>query len=319
MYRWLLVLVLSVASAPAWGQSADTTTRAYNASAAAARQVTQLSAQRNSLAQRWQDELRAVDRLKSSRSWNRDRELRAKLSDANELGKQLETAEADLRRAVVQLAAARRALISAIDAELAASPVAPRRAQLDKARAEVVPQTRRAHRIVLPDMQIDPLADPEELDQQATALRESEAELQKQIIGLETQGQELERIDILRKQHDRTKEMDQRDDNSSRRTAPVGTGRGGAEALGDNNPAPDAIPTSGGPAPSFEADVSIALEKVVDPSTLDTLNRAERTGDPGKRAAAAKQTRNAVAAKLDQLRAKRKQVEDRAKQLRNKR
>jgi hypothetical protein len=316
MYRWVIVLVLSVASATAWAQSVDTTTRAWNAAVAAERQVTQLATQRNALARRWQDELQTVDRLKKSRSWRRDRELRDALSEANELGKQLETANAELATAQRRLATARRDVIAAIDAELAASPTTPRRAQLERARVQVAPQ-RKVHRIVLPDMQIDPYADPEELDQHAVALRESEIELQNQIKGLEAQATELERVDQLRKAHDRTREMDVRDNNDSRRNTTSDKSRGAAEPFADQN-SPEGRPgeTTGVPPPAFEMDASITLAEVVDPSTIDSLNRAQRSGDPKERAAAAKRARDAVARKLQQLRTTRKQVEDRAKQLR---
>ena len=277
------------------------------------RQVSQRVARRNELAQRWQDELHAVDRLKDSpRSWRRDRELRDKLSEANEVGTQLETANAELAVAQSQLVAARRVLLAAIDSELATGPTTARRARLDQARAAIVPASPRVHRIVLPDMQIDPLADPEELDQQASAVRQTEVELHNQIVGLEAQAAELERVAMLRKQHDRAREMDQRDDNNARKGA-TPNGRSGEAALTATDGA------AARPDPAFEVDASITLAEVVDPSTIDSLNRAQRSGDPRQRAAAAKQARDAVASKLDQLRAKRKLIEDRARQLRGQR
>ncbi len=326
MRPWVLALVLSAASvAPvgrAWAQPAglvESTTRAYNSSSAAERRVADLAAQRNTLAQRYEDELRSIDRLKNQRaSWRRDRELRDQLSEANESAKKLASVTSDLAAAQTQLASARRVLISAIDAELAANPAATRKAQLDTARAQIMPTRRAAHRIVLPDLQIDPLADPEELDQQAAALRASEAELARQIGGLDTQAKELDRVAMLRKQHDRTNEMDRREDNTSRRNTPASGGRGGSpEAVADSG-GPDGRPgEAGAPPPSFEAEASVVLAEVVDTSTLDSLDRAQRSGDPKQRAEAAKRARDAVAAKLDLLRIKRAQIEQRAKQLRN--
>ena len=58
------------------------------------------------------------------------------------------------------------------------------------------------------------------------------------------------------------------------------------------------------------------LADVVDPSTLDVVSSAQRSGDPGKRSKAAAKTRDAVKAKLDLLRQKRALIEARAKQLR---
>jgi hypothetical protein len=188
MLRWILMFVLAVASATGWAQSGsgslmDQTTQAWNVSAAAEQALTSANRLRIDLNAKFQVELEAIKRLKNSpRSWRRDRELKDKLSDTDALARKLETATGDVRRATEQLAAARRKLIVAIDAELASKPAAPRRAQLDQARAQVAPQSRKATRIVLPDMQIDPLADPEDLDQQA-AIKNAEIELQNQIRG----------------------------------------------------------------------------------------------------------------------------------------
>jgi hypothetical protein len=174
---------------------------------------------------------------------------------------------------------------------------------------------RKAHRIVLPDLQINPLWAPDELDQQAAALRESETELQAQMKGLEVQAKELEQIAILRKQHERTNEMNIRDESGSRRTTSPGSGKA-AEAADSAPPAPTTDRPGEGASPSFEMDASISLAEVVDPSTLDQLKSAQRSNDPEKRAAAARKAHDAVQKKLEQLRAHRKQVEERAKQLR---
>lgn len=321
MFRWLVVLLLTVASATGWAQSgslSETTTRAWNTSTTVEQTLVRASKNWNEINTKFRVELDAVARLKNSpKSWRRDRELRSNIADADALGRQLETASAEVRRATEQLAAARRTLIVAIDAELGAKPETSRKAQLDRARAQVAPQTRKATRIVLPDMQIDPLADPEELDQQAKAIQSAEAELAKQLKGLEEQSQELDRIAVLRKQHDRTTELDRRDDNSARKGATPGISRGGASAeeASPNSPSP----TDGAGRPdvsSFEVDAKITLAEIVDPSTIEQLNRAQRSNDPTRRAAVAKLTREAVTKKLQQLRDKRKAVEDRAVNLR---
>ncbi len=321
MRSWLIALFVTVACATAWAQSsplADTTTRAWNASAVAEGTLSSTSKAWSTINVKFRAELDAAQRLKNSpKSWRRDRELRAKLADAEALGRQLESASADVRRATEQLAAARRTLIAAIDAELASNPGASRKTQLDSARAQVLPKTKRVARIVLPDMQIDPLADPEELDQQAKAIAVAEAELANQLKGLEGQAKELDRIAVLRKQHDRSNEMDRRDDNSARKGGTPGTGRGagGTDAEASNSPAP---PTDTGrpDVSTFEMDATVTLAEIVDPSTIEELNRAQRSNDPSKRAAAAKLTQDAVKKKLQQLRDKRKAVEDRAATLR---
>jgi hypothetical protein len=324
MRSWLIALCMTVACATAWAQSsplADTTTRAWNASASAEQTLTRASKAWNEINVKFRAELDAAQRLKNSpKSWRRDRELRVKLADAEALGRQLEAASGDVRRAAEQLAAARRTLIAAIDAELASNPGAPRKAQLASARAQVLPKTKRVARIVLPDIQIDPLADPEELDQQAKAIQAAEVELANQLKGLEGQAKELERIAVLRKQHDRSNEMERREDSSARKGATPGTGRGAGSLQGEASEAPNtpAPPTDAGrpDVSTFEMDATVTLAEIVDPSTIEELNRAQRSNDPSARARAAKLTQDAVKKKLQQLRDKRKAVEDRAATLR---
>lgn len=347
MQRWVLVLVLMVGAATARAQSAPApanaptpaaaiTQRAQDAVAAGERRVAQLSAQRQTLNQQFAEQQRAAAELKRQKpSWRRDRELREQLAEEHETATQLETVTHELAKADSELAAARRALIAAIDAEIAAGTSGPRAQQLVAWRKQLAPQVSSTpRRIVVPDTRIDPLADPEELDEQAAALREAEAQLQRQVTAYDQQSKELERVAALHREHDRAIEMDRRDDNGSRRTPQQPTGRTGTAAEAD-------APTTGGGAPPpsdsgglgtgppqpgsgrdvagpLDSDARTILGDVVDPSTLDALAREARSGDPAKRADAAKKLRDAVAAKLEQLRRGRLQVEQRAKQLRGK-
>ena len=240
------------------------------------------------------------------------------------------------RRRTRGLAASRRTLIAAIDAELATKPAAPRAGELARLKGQLSPQVadKKLHRIVLPDLEVDPLADPEELEQQAAALRASEAELAGQINQLTTQADRLARQAELRKQHARAEQLASRDDDQPRRDVTSPT-RGGGEAGAVNsdglgNPTGPVTQGSGSnedggfgssssSTPGGELDESatrFVLSEVVDASTLDALDRAHRTGDPGQRASAAKRTRDAVAARLRQLRARRAQIEQRARDLR---
>lgn len=327
MLRWWLVLVLTVASATGWAQPAapaTVTAKAQEVATAAERRVQQLVARRAALNARYEAELRVIDRLKQQRkSWRQERELADKLSEANETATALANVTRELAAAHGQLAGARRVLVTAIDTELRAGAAGPRAAHLGRLRAQLVPQVRRpVHRIVLPNAELDPSADPEDLDQQAAALREAELELQRQIAALDRQASELERVAELRKSHDRAIVLDRRDDaQPSRNPTQGGGGRNlGTSAGADDANAPPTSPESGGGggggAPTFEADASIVLSEVVDPSTIDALTRAQRSGDPAQRAKAAQRTRDAVKARLEKLRAQRALVEQRAKQLR---
>ncbi len=333
MSRWFLVLVLAVASATgvAMAQPAATA-RAQGDATTLERTVSRLSAQRAQLAKAYAEELEAIDRLKKQRaSWRRDRELRDSLAAANDTATKLGAATGELARANTALAAARRTLVVAVDAELANRPVAARATELVKLRAQLVPQVagRKLHRIVLPDLEVDPLADPEELEQQAAALRDSEAELSRQVVGLEKQAKELDEVAKLRKAHDRASDLAKRDDDQPQRTAQTGGARGGvfggggAETSNDQgSPAPESAGGGGGVSnggtgsgPSglsgggFESDATVVLSGVVDASTIDTLTRAQRSGDPAQRALAAKKARDAVAGRLEQLRKKRAEIE----------
>jgi hypothetical protein len=128
----------------------------------------------------------------------------------------------------------------------------------------------------------------------------------------------------LRKQHDRAGDLARRDDDQPRRGAPTNPARGGVASEDTSSPAP--TNGSGGPPPSndnrdplpssVESDAPVVLQDVVDPATIDSLQKAQRSGDPAQRAAAAKRARDAVEARLAQVRAKRAAIEARAKQLR---
>jgi hypothetical protein len=329
MYRWFLVLLLTMASAVAWAQSvppANITGKAQEVAGAAERRVTQLQAQRQRLAARYEGELSAIDRLKQKKkTWNSERELKDKLSAANETATQLRDLDRSLTAARSQLAGSKRVLIAAIDAELAAKPVPARVQVLQKLRAQLVPQMKlpAAHRIAIPNFEIDPNADPEDLDAQAAELRQIEAELMRQVTSLDKQSKDLERVAELRRSHDRANVLDRRDDGTPTRNTPPG-GNNGARGLGEasDSPAPQEDGAGGGdnsPPPAdmgFENEATVVLQDVVDPSTIDTLTSAQRSGDPSKRSKAAAKTRDAVKAKYEQLRAKRQLIEQRAKQLR---
>ncbi len=328
MLRWLIALALTVAPATAWAQPAPASTaKMQEIAGVAERRVATLLSQRGTLTVRYEAELRAIDQVKQQKkSWNHDRDLKEKLSAANETALQLGKLDRDLAAAQSQLVGARRELVTAIDAELATKPPAARVAVLQRLRDQLVPKVKPSvRRIAIPNLDVDPNADPEDLDAQAAELRQIEGELAQQVASLDKQSQDLERVDELRKAHVRTNTLDRRDDNTPSRNAPTGTS--GSRNLGDaaeTAPAPtdmhDGPPSGGGeppPAePSFEAEASVVLQDVVDPSTIDTLTSAQRSGDPGKRSKAAAKTRDAVKAKLDLLRQKRALIEQRAKLLR---
>jgi hypothetical protein len=326
--RWVLVLAVMVASATVWAEprpatpAMTVTTGAETATRAAERQVQQLTTSRADLAQRYQDQLTQIDRLKNQRaSWRRDRELRDRLSESLETANLLSAATHDLERAKSGLESARRAYLLAIDTELGGGAAPARVQQLVRAKAQLVPQIRDVpRRIVIPDFEVDPLADPEELDQRAAELRAAENDLSRQLSGLKAQAAELDHLVLLRKQHERAGELFNRDDEEPRHNTvrpgnegTVDEGGGGASGVGR--------PNAGAPgtsAPNFENFVPIVLADVIDASTINSLEAAQRSGDPVLRAEASHLAGNAVGKRLGEIKKRRLEIEERARLLRAK-
>lgn len=317
------------AQTPAIPAQQQSTTKAQEVVYATYRRVAELTAQHKTLWAQYQAELAAIDRLKQKKkSWNQERELKSKLAAGEETASKLQQLDRQIATAQAQLVGARRVLVTAIDAELATKPPGPRADALSRLRTQLVPKVKpsAAHRIAIPSLEVDPSADPEDLDAQAAELRQIEAELQRQITSLDKQSKDLERVAEMRRSHDRTIALDRREDNTPTRNTPAGdkgSGRnlGDAAETGDDSPSQNPTgPGESSPPPAsemgFESEATIVLQDVVDPSTIDTLTTAQRSGDPSKRSKAAAKTRDAVKAKLDLLRQKRGLIESRAKQLR---
>ncbi|HEY1812036.1 MAG TPA: hypothetical protein VGG74_06735 [Kofleriaceae bacterium] len=348
MLKLWVACALTVASASVWAQPAPATAtvvqvapsvvaatdHARGAVVAAGQRIKAIAAQRDRLKQHFADQTAAIERLKNERqSWRRDRELNASQSDAKDTSDQLTGLERQLADAGKALADARRAFASAIDAELAAGATGPRGGQLARERADLdAVLGAKPKKIVMPDdVKIDQL-DPEDLEQQDQIIADTEKQLSNQISGLDQQASELQRVAELRTSHDRANDMMIRDDDQPHRDVHGTTASGTTQTIGAAAPANGAGGASGSTGAgtggndfngnsdhgnsSFETEASFVLGEVIDPSTLDTLARASRSGDPAKRAAAARATRDAVAARLDQLKKKRAQIEQREKQLR---
>ncbi len=327
MFRWLVCIVLVVASPTVWAQApratASATAQAQDTMRSAERRLATVSRERQALTTRYAEETSAIERLKKQRSsWRQQRELKDKLAVANDTAAKLRKLDQQVAAAEDAVSGARRQLVASIDAEIATSPSAVRTAELERLKRQVQPSAgRRVARIVLPALEVDPLADPEDLEAQAAAMRDGEAQLIAQISSLDRQSRELDTVAELRKQHDRASELSRRDDDAPQRTRDNGGAAGGRVATqADSSGRPDSEPPPQAPetgvvthSSSFEAEVSVALSEVVDPTTIETLNRAARSGDPSQRAAATRRTRDAVKLRLQQLQRKRLEVEALAK------
>ena len=350
MLRWWLIFVLATAPAVAWGQSAAQTEQAVRQVAAADGKVQSLNRQRADLVAKLQSQLAEVEALKSQKaSWARNRELNSKQAEAKDTGDAIGALDKQLAAARDQLVNARRAELAAIDAELAAGATGARQAQLQKARALIAASQKTPKKIAMPSSEIDPSADADELEHQAAQLLKTESALQDEEKSLDQQASDLAEAAEVRKHHERANTLAQRDDDVPHRANQTSTTTGGAAGTkggADQQPAPTGSPGNGagsgsgggtgstlsGPdhsgtntesfggsdraGGSFESEVAIVLGDVVDQATIDGLARASRSGDPAQRAEAARKTRDAVRAKLEQLKKKRALIEARAKQLR---
>jgi hypothetical protein len=346
--------VLTVALATALAQPAQQPTpaafveKARESAKAVEQKLAQLTMLRADLRRHYDEELVGIDRLKKQKaSWRRDRELNKAQADAADSAKRLDAIDKQIKTAQHDVAKARGAVVIAIDNELRAGATGARAEQLAKLRAQVSPAAPAPKKIVIPNADIDPLADPEELERQAAALMAVEKQLEAQRMGLDKQQKELTQVAALRSAHERAGELSTRDDDQPHRGAQKPTGGKAAEGLsaptnGDSagSPPPGTGGGSGSGAggggstggtdtsiggdtfggdkhtSSFEQSTAIALGEVIDKSTIEDMLRAQRSGNPKERAEAAKLARDAVAKQIEQLKRKRALIEKRAKQLR---
>lgn len=307
------------------GRVAQGTTAVDQAAASVAKAESARAAvagERAKLARRYDGETAEIANLKRQKaSWRRDRALRAKLGASLETARALSVLAERVKKADADLARARAAAVIAIDRALPATPNGRRRADLVRMRRLWAPPPAPPRKILIPDEALDPLADPEELDQQVASLRDTEAELAREVARLDHQAGRFDRMAELRKQHERADELARRDESDPRR---LGVAARGGALEGAASPQPQTDSEDGfSPTPPPETDgagdardFATALSEVVDPSTVDALRRAERSNDPSARAAVARRARDAVTQRLATLRKRRAAIESRARELR---
>jgi hypothetical protein len=308
------------------GEHARATDRAAARVAAASADLSRATANKNQLARRYEGQLRDIDQLKKGRaSWRRDRLIRQHKAASLTTGRQLQELDQRIRAAAKRLLTRRRALVVAVDRELEAG--ASSRARTSKLRSMRRTAARALHRdkkIVLPDDTIDPLADPEELEYQASRLAQSEKQLTREISVLAERAKRYRHMDKLRKKQARAAEAGRWDDSRSRRT----TGRSGDRQNGAGTlAADDADGEAEGPSasplddePNFGgseySDPTVVLVDVVDTDTLDALRSAQVSSNLVVKAKAAERAHKQVRSQLERLRKRRQLIEKRAKRLR---
>ncbi len=347
----LLILALLLTGSVAVADPRQDTDKAMTELRTAEQSLRTAAAAKVALSGRYEEELRTIDRLKKQRgSWRRDRQLRDSLAVSLETAKKLEVATAEQKRAEARQQQAKQRTLLAVAAELRTPADAARSAALTRERDRLAPAAAPVRKIVLPELSIDPLADPEELEQQAAAIRESEAELAVQVASLDHRAARLGRAAELRKQHARASDLSEREQGQTRRGTFRENDRFSNDSGGDNgqpsndgNSSGDPSPNPQGPggsgggeagippepatptpqelAPTLSdaialAESSTVLGDVIDAASIESLRKAQVSADPAVRAAAAKKARDAAAAKLELLRKSRAAIEARARGLR---
>ena len=295
-----------------------------------------LRADKARMLKRHQKKLGDIDRLKRQRaSWRRDRQLRTHLKESQVIARKLSALDQRLRKLAPTIRRSRAALVTLIDRELASSPDRARRTQLARWRrsARRGMKKKSVKKIVLPEDDIDPLADPEELEYQASLLRQSEQQLAREFDRLEKQEQRYRHMVALREKYSRADELTRFDDDRPRRT----TGRAGdrnglleadgPEPASDDAQAPPGNPEAdpgidslnddfGGTPGADDPRFDIVLADVVDDSTVRALRAAGGSRDPKAKARAAERARLQVKKRIERLQNRRKLMQKRARSLR---
>lgn len=311
---------------------------------------TRLRADKARLVEQYQKKLNEIDRLKKQRaSWRRDRLIRRHMSQSHGTAERLSAFDQRLRRLSAAIRKQEKVALTAIDRELRSRPTAARARDLRAWRRATGKGKKRrsAKKIILPEDEIDPLADPEELEYQASLLRQSEDQLAREIGKLEHQARRYRHMVSLRKKFRRADELARFDDDRPRR----GNGRAGDRAAeaDTGNPSPASVPSPPPSAPpgsdsmtdspegsppegssdnggsddlngdfsSADLAFDIVLADVVDSSTIKALRAAGVSSDPAVKAKAAEQARKQVKARIERLRKRRKLMRKRARRLRD--
>lgn len=264
----------------------------------------------------YQANVAEVGRLKAQpTSWNRDRKLETLLGESKGMAQNMLGGAERLRAVDAALHVERKALLSELDRELGALPGAPmseaRRTFLLDLKTQTSSQIASVRRLVLTDESIDPLDDPEDLEEKAASLAASEATLRKEEQRLGKRAAYFQKQSQLERNRRRASEADVFQDDQPRRVA-----RSTTQAEPESKKMPTVAIAD--PARDGETTVesTILLSDLIEPGTLSELQRAERSGNPETRAQAAEKARLEIKARAERLRLRRLDMERRAQELR---
>jgi hypothetical protein len=300
-----------------------------------------LETTQKALEQTYQKKLADAEKAARSRAFNAE----AKKADAHATGKKLSDGQAKIARVGQDILGERRALVVALEKAVAANPTDARLGRLLASEKAKLPAP--VKKIKVADERIDPLDDPEDLDEKAARLQRSENELLREIERAEKRAVRLSsqaKLDKSRRRssddmfHDGQKGRKSAHGESRNEAAGVqgdrdefdGSTGGGGGAPAPEEPAPGAGAVSDGesngptptPAGTTPVGVDVAIDLttqysgVIDRNTLDKLHAMERSSDPETRARAAQELSAVLKARAERVKEQRRLIEKRAKQLR---
>lgn len=262
-------------------------------------------------------QLSEVDRLKRSRaSWRRDRQLRDQKAQSQKTASALQALDRRIRATKVATSQMRKILRQAISRELTQPSSSQRRSQLSKKLAALGGKPKRAPRkITMPDLELDELADAQELLTQIAMIERAEAKLAIEERSLGRRAEHYAHMDVLRQKRQRSGELGAFDNTGVRRSIgrvgdgtrksesdsfdDTGSAGAGQDASNEQSPGPPlAEEPSGG---SDFATASVVLSDVVDAETQTALRQAQRSTSPRTKAKAAKRARTQVKSQLGAL------------------
>ncbi len=283
----------------------------------AAKQVERtLSRNKQNLRGTYNKQLSEVDRLKRSRaSWRRDRQLREQKARSQKTASALQLLDRRIRSQKLSVVQAKKSLSTAIANELAHNPTSVRRSQLSKTLATLGVRRRASPRkITMPDLELDELADAEELLTQIALIEQAQAKLNKQESSLGKRANHYAYMDTLRRKRQRAGELGAFDDTGVRRSiGRIGTETGrnsgtgfegdasGGQSPPSNDEAPGAPLAGETPGGNDFAAASVVLSDVVDAQTQNALRQAQRSTSPRTKAQAAKRAQSQVKKQLNEL------------------
>ncbi len=317
-----------VAQAPAQARSSSSPLlhagRASNAAAKrlarATKQIAALGKQKDKLRRTYNVQLAKVDALKRARaSWRRDRELREQKARTQKTALALRALDGKLRAQTESAVKHRKKMVVIVRRELALSPSVARTGFLLRLLSRSEQGRRKTpKKILLPDLEFDEFADPEELLEQISLIERAEQKLAAEEASLGRRATHYAHMDVLRSKRQRADELNAFDDDHVRRKAgrlsgaSRQNGAGGSDA--DLAESPGGAPSDDSDPGSFEAS-SVVLSDVVDAQTHDALRRAHRSNSPRTKAVAARRAHAQVQERIRRLRASKSRIRSHLRRL----